>query len=272
MADAAVAASRDVAAVFDRCAQGYDREALRVYPFVADRLIARLNPAPGSKLLDVATGTGAVALAAAQVVGPTGRVTAIDLSEGMLARLQAKLTQFGISNIDLHVMDAAALEFRRDYFHYVVCSFGLALLPDPVAVLKHWLRVARPGGAVMFTSFGAAALMPMLAHLHVALRAAGVDVPVPRLHEVSACQALLHEAGAIDVAVDTEPLGYHLRDESEWWDLVWHTELRGLCERLHPPALAALRAAHLAEVARLKSEQGLWLNVETIFARGRKPV
>ncbi len=271
MADARSAASREVVAAFDRCAEGYDRETLRCFPFVADRLIARLNPAPGSRLLDVATGTGAVALAAAQAVGPTGRVTAIDLSEGMLARLQAKLTQFGIGNIDLHVMDAAALEFRRDYFHYVVCSFGLALLPDPAAALRGWLRVVRPGGTILFTSFGAAALLPMRAQLHDALRAAGVDVPAPRLHEASLCQAVLRDAGAIDVAVDTAPLGYHLRDEHEWWDFLWHTELRVPCERLAPAAREALRSAHLSEVARRKTDKGLWLDLATIFARGRKP-
>jgi hypothetical protein len=49
--------------VFDLVAAGYDDAALRFFPFCADRLISRLNPAPGTKLLDIATGTGVVALA-----------------------------------------------------------------------------------------------------------------------------------------------------------------------------------------------------------------
>ena len=116
-------------AVFNRVARGYDDPALRFFPFGADRLIVRLDPDREAKILDVATGTGAVALAAAQAVGAEGRVMAIDLAEGMLDRLQEKIVKFGIRNIDRHVMDAATLEFRRDYFDFVVCSFGIFFCP-----------------------------------------------------------------------------------------------------------------------------------------------
>ncbi|MCR4347941.1 MAG: hypothetical protein NUV55_12180 [Sulfuricaulis sp.] len=56
-----------VTSVFNLVAAGYDRPELRFFPFCADRLIARLSPLPGTKLLDVATGTGVVALAAAHL-------------------------------------------------------------------------------------------------------------------------------------------------------------------------------------------------------------
>jgi ubiquinone/menaquinone biosynthesis C-methylase UbiE len=271
MSDAAAPTpQQQVAAVFDRVADGYDREALRFFPFVADRLIARLRPAPGDKLLDVATGTGAVALAAAQAVGAAGRVTAIDLSEGMLARLEAKLAKFGISNVDLHVMDAGALEFRRDYFHHVVCSFGLFFLPDMPAAVRQWVRVARPGGAVMFTTFGPRAFSPMMALLRAGLAGAGVELPAQRLAEADECRALLRDAGLVDVEIFTEQHGYHLGSELDWWEVVWNSACRGVCERLSPAALEALRSAHLAEVAALKTPSGVWLDVETHFVIGRK--
>lgn len=112
--------SPEIITVFNLVAGGYDDAALRFFPFCADRVIARLNPPPGAKLLDVATGTGAIALAASQAVGPQGRIIAIDLAERMLDRFQAKIDKFGVANLDLHVMDAHSLEFRRDYFDYVV--------------------------------------------------------------------------------------------------------------------------------------------------------
>ena len=56
--------SRSVADVFNLIAAGYDREALRFFPYAADRLIARLKPAHGIKILDTPTGTGVAALAA----------------------------------------------------------------------------------------------------------------------------------------------------------------------------------------------------------------
>ncbi|MEK7207536.1 MAG: class I SAM-dependent methyltransferase, partial [Pseudomonadota bacterium] len=114
-----------VVTLFNLVASGYDNAALRYFPFAADRLITQMQPAPGTKILDVATGTGVVALAAAQAIGEGGRVAAIDLAESMLERLQEKIDKFGIRNIDLHVMDASSLDFPRDYFDHVNCSYGL---------------------------------------------------------------------------------------------------------------------------------------------------
>lgn len=90
-------------------AEGIDREAVRFSAFCADRLVAHLNPAAGEKILDVSTGSGALALAVSQAVGQVGRVAAVDNAERLLARLEAKISKFGIDNIDVHNMDAARL-------------------------------------------------------------------------------------------------------------------------------------------------------------------
>ncbi len=265
-----------IAQVFNLAAGDYDSPALRFFPFCADRLVARLNPAPGEKILDVATGTGAVALGLAQAVGPTGRVTGIDLAEAMLERLARKIEKFGIANVDLHVMDAAALDFRRDYFHHVTCSFGLFFLRDMAAALKGWARVTRPGGSVMFTAFGPAAFEPMKRLLLERLQREGIDAGAPvqaagRLAEAGNCRALLAGAELDGIAVETVQLGYHLRQAEEWWEIVWGSSFRGLVEKLSPARREVFRSAHLAELAPLITNKGLWLDVEVIFASGTKP-
>jgi ubiquinone/menaquinone biosynthesis C-methylase UbiE len=265
-----------VAGVFDRAAADYDGPALRFFGFCADRLVARLNPAPGDKILDVAAGTGAVTLAAAQAVGPAGRVTAIDLAEGMLERLARKIDKFGVGNVDLHVMDAAGLEFRRDYFHHVVCSFGLFFLNDMAAALAGWVRVLRPGGKLMFTAFGSSAFEPMKRLLLARLEREGVDTGASArtahsLSDPDTCRALLTGAGLTDVSVETGQLGHHLLKTEDWWEAVWGAGLRGLVEQLPPARRDAVRAAHLAEVAPLMTDKGLWLDVAVHFACGVKP-
>ena len=268
--------SRRVAAVFDLVAPGYDNAALRFFPFAADRLILELNPARGDKILDIATGTGVCALAAAQAVGPEGRVVAIDLAEAMLDRLERKIRQFGLGQIDLHVMDGAQLEFRDDYFHHAVCSFGLFFLPDMLAGLKEWARVTRPGGRVMFSAFGPQAFEPMKGLLFDRLERYGVDTAAAlaaahRLNDPGQCRELLSGAGLADIAVTTGQLGYHLQDAREWWEIVWYTGLRGFLQRLSPGRLEELKVAHMAEVAALASDQGIELNVPVHFASARKP-
>lgn len=265
-----------VAGVFNLAAADYDGPALRFFAFCADRLVMRLHPAPGEKILDVAAGTGAVTLAAAQAVGPSGRVIAVDLAEGMLERLARKLEKFGIDNVDLHVMDAAALAFRRDYFHHVVCSFGLFFLRDMAAALAGWARVLRPGGKLVFTAFGPSAFEPMKHLLLARLEREGIDTGMSaqtanRLTDPEACRALLAGAGLVDISVETAQLGYHLLKAEDWWEVVWGGGLRGLVEQLPPARRDAVRAAHLAEIAPLVTDKGLWLDVTVHFATGRKP-
>jgi len=195
-----------------------------------DRLIARLNPKTGVKLLDVGSGTGMLALAAAQAIGEKGRVTAIDLAAAMLDRLQVKIDKFAIPNIDLHVMDAAALEFRRDYFDYVVCSYGLFLVPEMPRALKEWARVSKLGGTLLFTSCGSQAFQPMLELFvkrleNYAAQFNHASLASLRLADPQQCGELLSNAGLGDVQVTTEQLGYHLKDENQWWDVLRYSGL-----------------------------------------------
>lgn len=268
----------EMVAVFNRVAAGYDNPASRFFPFCADRLIVRLNPARGSKILDVATGTGVVAMAAMQAVGRAGRVMAIDLAEGMLDRLQEKIDKFGIPNIDLHVMDAAALDFRREYFDHVVCSFGIFFLPNMSVGLREWARVTKPGGRILFTVFGKQAFQPMMELFIRRIENYGVDAPdedalfaAMRLADPERCRDLLSGAGLKDIEVHTEQLGYHLKDEAEWWEVIWNSDMREWVERIPSDRQESFRAEHLADVRPLMGEQGLWLNVETLFAAGTKP-
>jgi SAM-dependent methyltransferase len=254
----------------DACAEGVDREALRFQAFCADRLVQVLPPAAGERVLDVETGSGALALAAAQAVGPGGRVTAIDVSERLLARLEAKIAQFGIANIDLHAMDGARLDFRRDYFQELYCALGLHVFPDAGAALREWRRVLRPGGRVGIASFAASAFQPYAGLLQT--RLGGVALPWEALAQEGRLEALLGAAGFEDIELRREPIGYHLPDANGWWEVVAASGLRALLAPLTPAQIEALRAAHLAEVAAAAGADGPWLDCTVWVALGRKPI
>jgi SAM-dependent methyltransferase len=257
---------RRIAAMYDRVAAGYDAAPLRLFPFVADRLVPGLGLSPGDKLLDVAAGTGAVALAAAQALTPGGRVTAVDISEGMLARLDARIGKFGIANIDAHVIDGESLEFRRDYFHRVISSFGLTFMPDPAAALREWARVTRPGGSVTFTAPVADALEPMNSLLAARLTGGGLSV----LSEDDA-RRLLIDAGLVEITVKTEALGYHVKNTGEWWELAWFSGLYPALHELTPTEQEQIQRDHLAETGRHQTGDGLRIDARYLVATGRKP-
>jgi len=256
-------------------AEGADREALRFSVFCADRLVMFLHPAAGDKILDVATGTGALALAASQAVGQSGRVTAIDTAETLLARLEDKIRKFGIANIDVHAMDATRLDFRRDYFQHTACSLGLFWLADPRAAMREWVRVTRPGGSVNLAVFAPQAFQPQLGLLlqRIEQNSESVDVLVSweQMSQRESLLALLHDSGLANITVHEEQLGYHLRDAKEWWELIWNSALRLLVDRVPAEKRERFRAEHLAEVATSATADGLWLDVPVLFARGYKP-
>ncbi len=270
----------NITSLFDELAAGYDSPALRFFPFCADRLVSYVQPAPGQKVLDVATGTGAVAVAMAQAVGSEGRVHAIDLSEGMMARAEANVGKMALGNVDFHVMDAERLDFKKEYFHAVVCSFGLFFLPDMEAALRDWVRVTRPGGRVLFTSFGEQAFQPLMTRFADQVVEFGGRLPsaehgmrfaTERVKSPAHCVTLLQDAGLESVVVDTLQLGYHLASADDWWEVVWNSGFRALLNSIPAERREAFRAAHLQAVTELATDQGVWLDVEVRVAMGCKP-
>jgi len=267
---------QQVQQIFASIAPAYDCPATRFFPFCADRLVSYVKPKPGSKVLDVATGTGAVAVPFAQAIGAGGRVTAVDFSAEMLDRAEANIRKMALDNVDLHEMDAERLDFRSNYFHSVVCSYGLFFLPDMARALREWVRVLRPGGRLAFTSFEETAFRPMLDDFVERLQTCGVKLPdgpfgSRRIASLDHCRELLHGAGLIEIAAECVQIGYHLNDENDWWELVSSTAMRALFDQLADDRKQAFRKEHLAWVAAQKTGDGLWLDVQTRFASGIKP-
>lgn len=271
----------DIAAVerlFDQLADGYDRAALRFFPFAADRLAERLAPRPGEKILDVGTGTGAVAIALAQRLSGSGRVLAVDISERMLDRAYANIRRMALHNIDLHRMDASALEFRDGYFDALTCAFALCLLPDMVAALREWRRVLRPGGRLLVAAFGPTAFEPLAPWFCEHLRQVGgpvldpeQDFPWQRLSGAGELDERLAAAGFVPSGTETGQFGYHLQSPHDWWEVVWHSGFRAALAGLDEAALARFQADHLARVAAQFTGDGLWMEVPVRFTAARAP-
>ena len=119
----------------------------------------------GHTVLDVARGTGVVAAAAAERVGPSGAVTGVDINPGMIA--VAARTQ----GVRWAQADAAHLPFPDDGFDRVLCQAGLQFVPDRLGALREMRRVLRPGGRVALLVWRALHHSPGFAALADALQA-----------------------------------------------------------------------------------------------------
>ncbi len=108
----------------------------------------------GQKVLDIAGGTGDLAMKFAQIVGAEGRVVLADINDSMLHMGRDKLTDHGIiGNIDYVQANAECLPFADNTFDLVTISFGLRNVTDKDAALRSMLRVLRPGGRLLILEF-----------------------------------------------------------------------------------------------------------------------
>ncbi len=121
-------------------------------PFIA-ALLEKLEPAPGSSLLDVACGTGFLARAAARVVGQSGRVAGVDVNPGML-EIAAERSPSAAPVIEWHEASAQAMPFEDGSWDAVVSQQGIQFVPDLAAATAEMARVTRPGGTVAVTAWG----------------------------------------------------------------------------------------------------------------------
>lgn len=114
-----------------------------------------LNAKPGETILEIGFGTGHCLLNLAQVVGDTGKIYGIDLSEGMLQAAQAKLRKAGVMfRVDLRQGDALQLPYADSFFDAIYVSFTLELFDSSEipSLLKECKRVLHANGRISIVS------------------------------------------------------------------------------------------------------------------------
>lgn len=263
-----------ITSVFNLVATKYDNPSLRFFPLCADKLIDYAKIKPNDKMLDIATGTGVVAMAAAQSLGGSGHIHAIDLSKNMIQQAQEKAKHAGFETIDFHVMDAENLEFESNFFDLITCSYGLFFMPDMSRALKSWLRVLKPGGKLIFTSFAPSAFQPLTEIFINNLAEYDVIPPTPRwlqLAEEDLCKQLLADNGFIEAEVVQTQLGYHLGEVNHWWEVIQSAGYRGLYEQLPQEHRLEFEEKHKIEIEKQLTKDGLWMDVQTLFSSAVKP-
>ncbi len=148
--------ARRVRGVFDSVASRYDvmndlmsaglHRAWKAYTV----MVANLRP--GQRVLDIAGGTGDLALAFAKRVGPTGQVVHTDINETMLRTGRDRLIDAGVV-LPTVVCDAESLPFPDASFDRVSVAFGLRNMTHKSEALKEMARVLRPGGKLLVLEF-----------------------------------------------------------------------------------------------------------------------
>lgn len=140
-----------IVALYDNRSETYDDS---FHPRQAEDFVRWANLKPSQSVLDLACGTGLVAILAKREVGEQGRVVGVDLNGKMMdvARRKARRDGLDITFIreDITQLNHASLMPESgDGFDVITCASALVLLPSPQAALTHWSTYLAPGGRIL---------------------------------------------------------------------------------------------------------------------------
>ncbi|MGK9165872.1 class I SAM-dependent methyltransferase [Inquilinus limosus] len=268
---------RRVAALYTRVAPDYAELGPPLFAHAGRRLMEIAGVAPGDRVLDIATGRGAVLFPAAERVGPAGQVTGIDLAEGMVAHTAAAISKRGLANAAVRQMDAEALAFPPASFDRVLCSFAVFFFPDLSRTIAEVQRVLRPGGTIGFAF--SRDTDPRWGWYEARLRDLGIldALPPPPGHggirRAGALVAALTAAGIEEAQERVEEAELFFPDEKAWWRSLWTHGTRVPLDHLAsqaPETLARFKEECLDRVRALKGPRGIPERYTFVYVTGRR--
>lgn len=226
--------------------------------------------ARGQRILDVACGTGVVARGAEQLVGPTGRVSGVDLNPAMI-----QVARERASGIDWTVGDAVDLPYEDESFDAAVCQSALFFFPDPGLACQEMARVLRIGGTVALQTYAGLDEQPGYGpFVDTVVRHAGAEArSLLGTYWSKGDLAELHELlqGASLSPTHEETVTGRVAFPSV--DALMHTEVRAtpLAERINDSVyLAIARDAREALGDFIDAQGAVTLPIRACFVAGRK--
>ncbi len=248
-------AKQRAATTYNAAADHYDHPANTFWERYGRRTVERLRLTPGMRVLDVCCGSGASAIPAAEIVGPSGSVVGVDLAENLLELARAKAKQRGLENIQFKSGDLTKLPFDEGTFDTVVCVFGIFFVPDMQAALRELKRMVRTGGRLAITTWGPNFFEPANTTFWNSVRSVRPDLykgfnPWDRISEVDAVHALFVAAGLPEVEVVAEPGSQPVNSPEDWWAMVVGSGYRGTVDQLTPADRERVRLENLDFIRR----------------------
>jgi ubiquinone/menaquinone biosynthesis C-methylase UbiE len=226
----------------------------------------------GSRVLDVAAGTGDQTLMAAERVGPTGYVLATDISASMLKLAADAAREAGLTNVETRVIDAENIDLDADSFDAVICQLGLFLFSNPANVLRAMRALVRPGGKVAALVFSTTEKNPYQGiPLGVASRFGSAPLPLFSLGETNVLENTFRESSLRDVTVRAHSFSRYFSSAAEAIRRLKETAfLRGPIEKLDEAEREQAWAEIERQFSRLEGPNGVEIPGEFLIGVGTK--
>ncbi|MFG6107707.1 methyltransferase domain-containing protein [Leptothoe sp. EHU-05/26/07-4] len=268
---------RAIAESYDRRSSNYDKGEWRKR--VCDHLLSYSQVSLGQSVLDIGTGTGYLAIAAAKKVGTQGSVVGVDLSSEMLKKARSKAKAAELSNLQFQLADAEELIYQDACFDYILCANTFPWISNKEAVLKSWYRFLKPGGQIAVhtpadTAYvGSVVLRKVLATYDIEVE------PSNRTGSIEQCQKLFDAAGFRSIKIKQEQHGSYIKFESAlatWQGVIEAPSALSLkvsngISQLSPTQLEKVKLEFESALSGQQTEKGIWDDLTTLYVLGQKP-
>lgn len=271
---------REIIGVYDRAASLYDHVGTKQSVYYANLLVDRLNIPTGARVLDVATGRGALLFAAAEKVGTNGYVLGIDLAPNMIAETAAEIKARRLQQAEVRLMDADDVSFPNHSFDYILCGFALHFLDCP-RLLVRFHDMLKPGGYIATTH----PYVPThdtenferwkwLFELTREVFPADFEPPASwvapnRLNKPELIESAFRESGFENISIAQEETTMYFADEQDWWAWEWSQASRFWLEGMSPEGLAKFKAVSFGKLAAMKDSKGIPILTGALLAIAR---
>ena len=283
--DEATQRKQRIGGMFDRAAPTYDLVGPRFFSHFGEELVRFAQMPNGARVLDLATGRGAVLFPAARTVGLSGHVIGTDISEPMVNATRQEIRRLKLKNINIEQMDAESLKFPDESFDYVLCGFALFFFPHLERALSEMRRVLRPDGLLAVSTWEEyddeqwrwfdELVKTFLPPEEQTPSDPTSRPPPPRLDTPESMGVVLTAAGFVDVECKSEQYEAIYRSEEEWWETQWSHGGRLLLERIESTSgvegLERFRKAVFEGLAAMMQADGIHAYWPALFTKAKKP-
>ncbi|MGD1875353.1 MAG: class I SAM-dependent methyltransferase [Mastigocoleus sp.] len=244
--------------------QNYDQGRFKI--LVANELVEHAKLKPGQKVLDIATGTGLVALNAAQKVTNQGKVIGVDISSGMLLKAREKLEISGLHNVEFIEADVEEIDFAEGSFDVILCSLAACYLTDISNAFQNWYKWLNPQGMIIFNAWEENAFPPSVIFRQVT-QSYGITIPNPNesLGTKQRCYELLQAANFRDIEIEEKQFGWYFQDIIETAQGGWKGNSQNAFGyqvlELPKDKLEECKAEYIKKIENLpQTNDGVWCN------------
>lgn len=259
---------------WEEVATEYAKDRSGIFGRLAERLLDLLQPMPGSRLLDVGTGSGVVALQAAARLGPKGWVIGCDIAAAMVSLAARTAAEQGADNVIFCQMDAERLDFPDDSFDTVSCAFSLFQFPDMDRALAEMGRVLKPGGRLGLSNWGPGYFSPVASLQRDLFREFGLKplLPNPLVFKPDELRVLLYRAGftAVELIEEAEEVWFEGPEEVWAFNLDMGPFPIMLRQQLSPQRRRELKRRFNALLEGLMSDRGIRCIFHPLYALAEK--